>query len=513
MRYIRWIAVASLVVVGLAFAQNNVLTIGTTDSVTELSTANSYDYFTWHVLAQTAQGLVRTKPGGTEIEPSLATSWDVSNGGLTYTFNLRHGVTFTDGSAFNAAAVKWSFDRALKLDGPKGALGLIKGDIKNITVTDPYTVVFTLSHPDATFLARLAPPISPVEIMSPKSTPADSFAKGKYAGTGPYKLVSYVPNQRVVLEAYSGYWGTKPKVSRVIYNMYSDASALRSALQSGAIDIAYRSLNPQDITSLAKNASFKEVKPSGSLSIRYMLFNVSQKPFDNVKIRQAIAYAVDRQAIVTDVFSGINQPLYSMVPPGMWSHIDVFPHRDLEKAKQLLQQAGYSASNPLSFTLWYPTGHYGSTEPDVAAELKTALEQTGMMKVTLAALDWGTYTTRMPQGALGVFTLGWYPDFIDPDNFLAPWLVDSTKSLGTFWNQAPDFAQYQQLLTKSIETTDQTVRAGYYEQVQKMSANDVPFIPLWQTYGQLIAFTKPNVSGMVIDPAGNWDVATVGLSQ
>jgi len=272
-------------------------------------------------------------------------------------------------------------------------------------------------------------------------------------------------------------------------------------------------LNPQDITSLAKNASFKEVKPSGSLSIRYMLFNVSQKPFDNVKIRQAIAYAVDRQAIVTDVFSGINQPLYSMVPPGMWSHIDVFPHRDLEKAKQLLQQAGYSASNPLSFTLWYPTGHYGSTEPDVAAELKTALEQTGMMKVTLAALDWGTYTTRMPQGALGVFTLGWYPDFIDPDNFLAPWLVDSTKSLGTFWNQAPDFAQYQQLLTKSIETTDQTVRAGYYEQVQKMSANDVPFIPLWQTYGQLIAFTKPNVSGMVIDPAGNWDVATVGLSQ
>ncbi len=509
----RWLLIAVLAAGALAFAQNNVLTIGTTDSVTELSPANSYDFFTWHVFQQTAQGLVMLEPGTTKIVPSLATSWDISSDGLTYTFHLRHGVTFTDGTPMNSEAVKWSFDRELKLDGPKGGVGLIKGDIKSIATPDPYTVVFTLNAPDATFLARLAPAIAPSEIFSPKSTPADSFAKGKYAGTGPYKLVSYVPNQRVVLEAYKGYWGPQPKTPRVIYNMYSDASALRSALQSGAIDIGYRSFNPQDVTSLAKDASFKEVKPSGSLSIRYMVFNISQKPFDNVDVRRAISYAVNRQAIVTDVFSGINQPLYSMVPPGMWSHIDVFPKRDLEKAKQLLQQAGYSASNPLDITLWYPTGHYGSTEPDVAAVLKTALEQTGILKVKLEALDWGTYATRMSQGAMGVFTLGWYPDFIDPDNFLAPWLTDSTKSLGTFWNQAPDFAQYKSLITKAREATTQSDRATYYEQVQKMTATDVPFIPLWQNFGQLIAFTKPNVSGMVIGPDGSWLVDSVSLSQ
>ena len=509
----RWFLTLLIAATGLAFAQNGVLTIGTTDSVTELSPANSYDFFTWNVLAQTAEGLVKLKPGGTQIEPSLATSWDISSDGLTYTFHLRQGVTFTDGSPMNAQAVKWSFDRALKLDGPKGAVGLIKGDIKSIATPDANTVVFTLNQPDATFLARLAPPISPVMIMSPKSTPADSFAKGKYAGTGPYKLVSYVPNQRVVLEAYKGYWGAQPKEPRVIYNMYSDASALRSALQSGAIDIGYRSFNPQDITSLAKDSSYTEVKPSGSLSIRYLLFNVTQKPFDNVDVRRAISYAVDRQAIVNDVFSGINKPLYSMVPPGMWSSKDVFPQRDLEKAKQLLQQAGYSASNPLDITLWYPTGHYGSTEPDVAAVLKTSLEQTGMIKLKLSALDWGTYTTRMSQGALGFFTLGWYPDFIDPDNFLAPWLVDSTQSLGTFWDKAPDFSKYQDLIKKARESTKQDVRATYYEQVQQLSATDVPFIPLWQNFGQLIAFTKPNVSGMVIDPAGNWLVSSVSLSQ
>ncbi|HKI55809.1 MAG TPA: ABC transporter substrate-binding protein [Trueperaceae bacterium] len=509
----RWLLLAALAASGLALAQNNVLTIGTTDSVTELSPANSYDFFTWNVLAQTSEGLVKLQPGGTQIEPSLATSWDISSDGLTYTFHLRQGVTFTDGSPMNAQAVKWSFDRALKLDGPKGAVGLIKGDIKSIATPDDSTVVFTLNQPDATFLARMAPPISPVEIMSPKSTPADSFAKGKYAGTGPYKLVSYVPNQRVVLEAYSGYWGPQPKEPRVIYNMYSDASALRSALQSGAIDIGYRSFNPQDVISLEKDQSFKEVKPSGSLSIRYLLFNVTQKPFDNATVRQAISYAVDRQAIVSDVFSGINKPLYSMVPPGMWSSIDVFPKRDVEKAKQLLQQAGYSSSNPLDITLWYPTGHYGSTEPDVAAVLKTSLEQTGMMQVKLSALDWGTYDTRMSQGALGFFTLGWYPDFIDPDNFLAPWLTDSTHSLGTFWDKAPDFSQYKDLITKARASTDQSTRAADYQQVQKLSAQDVPFIPLWQNFGQLIAFTKPNVSGMVIDPAGNWLLDTVTTSQ
>ena len=106
---------------------------------------------------------------------------------------------------------------------------------------------------------------------------------------------------------------------------------------------------------------------------------------------------------------------------------------------------------------------------------------------------------HVPQGNLGFFTLGWYPDFVDPDNFLAPWLVDSTQSLGTFWDKAPDFAQYQKLIKEARASTKQDVRATYYEQVQQLSATDVPFIPLWQNFGQLIAFTKPNVTGMVTE--------------
>ncbi len=274
------LALALALGLSLAFAKTpaDTLVIGTIDSVTELSPANAYDFFTWWVFDQTAEGLVATKPGTTQIVPGLATSWDISSDGLTYTFHLRHGVTFTDGSPLNAQAVKQSFDRIIKLNGPKGAVGLISGDIKDIKAVDQYTVQFDLNQPDASFIARLAPPISVSMIYSPKSTPADAFAKGKYAGTGPYKLVSYVPNQRVVLQAYKGYWGDAPKISKVIINHYSDASALRSALESGAIDIAYRSLNPQDIVSLSKNSNFKEVTAPSSLSIRYLLFNIDYKP-------------------------------------------------------------------------------------------------------------------------------------------------------------------------------------------------------------------------------------------
>ena len=507
----RWKGLSAMLIglAGLVFAQSNVLVIGTTDRVTELSPANSYDYLTWEVLAQTAEGLVALKPGTTEIVPSLATSWDISADGLTYTFHLRKGVTFTDGSQFNAAAVKWSFNRNLKLNGPKGGVGLIKGDIKSIKAVSEYTVQFDLNYPDATFLARLAPDIAPSEIYSPKSTPADSFAKGKYAGTGPYELVSYVPNQRVVLKAYPGYWGPQPKISQVVINIYSDASALRAAVQSGAVDIGYRTFNPQDVVSLAKDTNLKEVKSSGSLSIRYLVFNITQKPFGNVLVRRALAYAVNREAIVRDVFSNINQPLYSMVPPGMWSHVNVFPRYDVAKAQALLKQAGYSTTHPLDITLWYAPEHYGSTESGVAAVLKSSIEQTGMVKVKLGSIAWGTYTARMSQGALGFFTLGWYPDFVDPDNFLAPWLTDSPEGLGTFWNKAPDFKSYKKLIEAARATSSKDQRTADYVKLQQMTAVDVPFNPLWQNFSQLIAFTKPDISGMIINSSGQYQFKTI----
>jgi len=489
-----------------AAAPRDTIVLGTTDKITTLDPANSYDYWTWFVFQNTAQALVGFKPGTTEIVPQLAESWTVSPDGKVYTFTLRRGVTFTDGAPFNAAAVKFSFDRALKLKGPEGAVGLIE-NIQAVDVVDPYTVRFTLKDADATTLSRLSESIGISVITSPKSTPANAFAKGfnQYAGTGPYRLTQYTPGQRTVFEAYARYWGAKPKSRRVITVFYADSAALAAAVESGQVDVGYRSFSPDDIKRLSTSAKLQVVRSAQFPSVRYIVFNVTAAPFDNVKVRRAISYAVNRDRIVSDVFGGLNQPLYSMVPPGMWSHIDAFPKRDLAKAKSLLSEAGYSASNKLALTLWYTPSHYGTTESDAAAVLKSALEETGLVSVEVKSSEWGDYTKAMSAGQFGMFLLGWFPDFVDPDNFLAPWLTESPQGLGTFLNKAAGsvdkqfYADFQKVLGDAKKTADQTRRSVLYKQAQQKLADSAILVPLWQNLAQSYVIAQKNVKGITLD--------------
>ncbi|HED04548.1 MAG TPA: peptide ABC transporter substrate-binding protein [Candidatus Fraserbacteria bacterium] len=550
----------------LTQTQGQVLTIGTTDRITELSPANSYDYWTWHVFRQTTNGLVTIKPGTSEVIPALAKSWDISADGTVYTFKLRQGVTFTDGTAFNCAAMKWSIDRNLKLNGPKGGVYLISM-IKETKCLDDYTLQITIKSPDTTFIKRLDNP--PAWAYSPKSTPADTFAKGKWAGTGPYEMIEYKPEERVVYQAYDKYWGCNdsivtaaekaifcPRIKKVIEVFYANAAALAAATQSGEVDIGFRTFNPDDIISMEKNPNLKEFKASSSVAIRYLVFNVTMAPFNNPLVREAIALSVDRSAIVSKVFAGINKPLYTMVPPGFAESENVFPARDLATARELLKQAGYTKDHPLEITLSFTPKHYGSTESDVAAVMKTSLEETGVIKLNLESLEWGTMTSRMSKAdELPFFLLGWYPDFLDPDNFLAPWLTESTKSLGSFTTDTVN-VKFQNM---ERTETDPTVRAlifaawqGYMaadwpwesfsailkaklEAIANMTKlpavkglaeeaiNQIPWgissltdrlakakelqdtvqpvvvIPLWQNMVQMYAFTKPNITGVVLD--------------
>ncbi|MGH2403918.1 MAG: ABC transporter substrate-binding protein [bacterium] len=481
------------------------IVLGTTDKITDLDPANSYDYWTWHVFQNTAEALVAFKPGTTEIVPSLATSWSVSGDGKVYTFKLRRGVTFTDGAPFNAQAVKFSFDRAFKLKGPNGALGLIE-NIKSVDAVDPATVRFTLKDADATFLSRISESIAISVIVSPKTTPANAFAKGvQYAGTGPYRLAQYTPGQRTVYEAYANYWGPKPKSRRVITVFYADSAALSAAVQSGQVDVGYRSFSPEDIKRLSKNDKLQVTRSQSFPSVRYIVFNVTASPFDNAKVRQAVAYAVNRDRIVSDVFGGLNQPLYSMVPPGMWSHENAFPKRDIAKARSLLGEAGHSDSNKLSLTLWYTPTHYGNTEADAAAVIKSSLEETGLMTVEVKSSEWGDYTKAMAKGQFGMFLLGWFPDFVDPDNFLAPWLTESPEGLGTFLNKATgaadkqSYADFQKLLGDAKKTADRNARSALYRQAQQKLAGSAILVPLWQNLAQSYVIAQKNVKGVTLD--------------
>lgn len=475
-------------------ASGEVLVVGTTDRITTLDPADSYDYWSSNVIFNTHDGLVETKPGGTEIEPVLAKNWKVSRDGLTYTFFLREGVTFTDGTPFDANAVKYSLERTIKLGGDPAFL--IADVITNVTVVDRYTLEIKLKKPDATFLGRLA--FTCAFPISPTSAPADKFTTKWTAGTGPYKVVEYVPEERVVYELYENYWGPKPKITTIVEIFYADATALRLAIETGEVDVAFRTFEVDDVTALEKKSGLKVIRGEKTMSIRYNVFNVTQPPFDNKLVRQAISYAMNRKAICDRIFAGVNKPLYSMVPPGLWSHIDAFPERDLEKARELLKQAGYSEKNPLKITLWYTPKHYGTMEADVAVVEATSLEETNMIKVDIKYAEWATYIDYFTKGILGFFLLGWYPDYIDPDNYVDPFVSTSGgKSLGTFYSSPAMDA----LLITAREVVDIETRVKLYEKIQKIISEEVPVLPLWFNVLQHIAVVKEDVKGVLLDPS------------
>jgi len=489
------------------------IVVGTTDSVqTTLDPADAYDYFANDVVMyNVGGGLVDYTPGTTTIVPNLATSWTVSSDGLTWTFNLRQGVKFADGTAFDANVVKYSIDRQMAIDEPEGPFAGVGLDtlINKTVVTGPLQVQFVLNQPFSAFLAMVA--FNAMFPVNPNVAPMHAIVN--YTGTvntevpndiGPYMLsnwqrtagkdveMDFVPNPNW-WNVSSGY----PKTKNIIYKFYSDSTTLNLALQSGSIDIAYRQLAPADIQSYQSNTKFKVWQGPGQF-IQYLVFNEKQAPFDKVDVRKAIATALDRSLITNTVFLGQTVPLYSMVPIGMSYHTDSFKtmygDADTAKATSLLQSAGYSTSNPLKFTLTYPTGHYSSTD-GIASALKQALEKTGVIQVTLANEPWANYKASTGADQLQVYIYGWYPDFIDPYDYTYPFLPpDGVGFLHTHY-LSPTMSQ---LLHQAAGNTDPTAFPKIYTQIQDQVATDVPMVPLFQ--GTTIVITNPAVGGIVLDP-------------
>ncbi|HEY8202939.1 MAG TPA: ABC transporter substrate-binding protein, partial [Actinomycetota bacterium] len=184
---------------------------------------------------------------------------------------------------------------------------------------------------------------------------------------------------------------------------------------------------------------------------------------------------------------------------------DAFPKRDVAKAKSLLSEQGFSESNKLSLTLWYTPTHYGNTEADASAVIKASLEETGVVSVEVKSSEWGDYTKSMRAGQFGIFLLGWFPDFVDPDNFLAPWLVESPEGLGTFLNKATGtvdkqfYTDFQKILGDAKKTADQNRRTGFYKQAQQKLADSAILVPLWQNLAQSYVIGQKNVKGITLD--------------
>jgi len=475
-------------------AEMKTIVIGTTDKVTVLDPADSYDFHTWEIHHNTMDTLLHYIPGTTDLEPGLAAEMpEVSDDGMEYTFKLVEGVSFPDGTPFNAEAVKWSIDRVFALEGDPN--WLVTSFVESVEVVDEYTVKFKLLAPVNYFPLLVATqPYSPIssKCYSEDAIDADSTC----GGVGPYKITKWERDVEMVLEAYDGYPGPAPKTTKIIMKYYADATTMRLAVESGEIDVATKTLNPTDYADLEAAGELQVIEGPGA-QIRYICFNVTTPPFDQPEVRQAIAAASDREAITSIAFQGTHAPLYSMVPMGMWSHIDAFAERDVEKAKELLTAAGYSEDSKLQMDLWWTPTHYGPTEADVATVLKDNLEETGMIEVNLQNTEWATYKEYMNAGSMPVFLLGWYPDYLDPDNYTWSWGHSSASDdMGIFYASDEMDALLEAGQTAATLRGDD--RLKIYQDAQELWTVDVPTIPL--TQGALLVVAQPDVEGIVLDP-------------
>lgn len=470
------------------------IVIGVTDKVTDLDPSNAYDFYTWEVMYNTMGGLMRYKPGTTELEPYLAESYEVLENGKVYIFHLRKDLKFADGTPCTAHDVVRSIERVMKINGDPA--WLVTDFVEKVEAVDDYTVKFTLKTPVSYFLALVAtPPYFPVH---PAYKPDEIDPDQTAGGVGPYKIVKWVRDQELILEANPYFFGEKPKTERIVVRFYQDATTLRLAVEKGDVDIAWRTLKPVDLESLKQNKNLKVIEAPGAY-IRYIVVNVGMEPTNEKLVRQAIAAAVDRNDIAQRVYMGTVEPLYTLIPMGMWAHKPVFKEKygdgNIELARELLAKAGYDENNKLRVELWWTPTHYGDTEKDLAQVLKEQLEATGVIEVELKSAEWSTYVDYLRKGAMMLSLLGWYPDYLDPDDYTAPFLKSgSNKWTGSGYSNP----EMDELLEKAATSTDINERTKYYEQAQDLLAEDVPIIPLIQ--GKLYIVANKDIGGITLDP-------------
>lgn len=493
------VAAASIPGVAQAADEEGII-IGTTDTVQTLDPAKCYSYYCSNVYQNTGETLVSYAPGQSQVSPQLAESMpEISDDGLTYTFKIRKGVKFHDGSDLTSADVKFSLNRNLWINHPEGAGFLLSG-IKSIDTPDDYTVVIHLKAPDVTFVSKLAYTIATILPSDAYPSPDgpipndaepgtyEKYVKEDFIGTGPYKIADFRENQSMLLEAFDDYWGKKPRNKKVLIRFFAKSSQMLVALKSGEIDVAFRHLTPEQRDSLANDDNIKTIKGAGA-SIRYIVFNPNLDPAGRKEVRQAIAAAVDRDRIIKNVLGGAAEPLYSMVPPAFAAAYKP-SFKDMYAGKK---PSDY-VDGKVKLTLWYSRGHYGDTEPALAQTLQRTLQETGAFDVSLESSEWAEYTANAwpgPSGQYSAFLLGWYPDYLDPDDYLSPFYHSEESFLRMYDNKKMDELISAEQTASGPNTAE---RMKTFADIQQLAAEDAPIVPMYVITP--FAFARKNIEGV-----------------
>lgn len=486
------------------------MTLGTTDKVTSIDPAGSYDNGSFFVMNQIYAFITNTKPGGGETVPSpdIAESADFTSP-TEFTVKLKSGLKFANGHDLTSSDVKFTYDRMVKIADPNGPASLL-GNLAKVDAPDPTTVVFTLKVAnDQTFAQVLSSPAGPLvdeEVFPADKVLADEdIVKGK-PFSGQYSISSWSKNDLVSYEAnpeYKGMLGA-PATSKVNVKHYTEASNLRLDIEKGNIDVAWRSLSATDIESLGKVDTLKVHEGPGG-EIRYLVFNFNTMPFGAKDkepnpakakaVRQAMASLIDREAVASSVFKNTYTPLWSYIPDGLPGSGTQFKDNygngsgkpDVDKAKAALQAAG--VSTPVTLNIQYSPDHYGPSSGDEYAAYKSQLENGGLFTVNLQSTEWVQYSKDRSSDVYPMHQLGWFPDISDADNYLTPFF-----SKESFLANHYDNAEVQKLIGEQVGITDKSAREAAFKKISDLVSDDVSTLPLLQ--GKQIAISGTGVKGV-----------------
>ncbi|NMG20347.1 ABC transporter substrate-binding protein [Brasilonema bromeliae] len=489
------------------------ITIGTTLNPRTLDPADAYELQSLGLVYNMSDRLYTYEPGSTEVKPQLATALPkVSQDGLTYTIPLRQGVVFHDGTPFDAKAMAFSLERFIKNGGKPSFL--LADVVALVKATSDYELTIQLKKPFAAFSSLLA--FSGTCPVSPKAYEigAEKFKPNIFIGTGPYKLARYGTDS-LQFDVFDKYWGEKPANGGINLQILSSPANLYNSFRTGAVDVAYLSLEPDQIRSLeasAKKGDWQAITAQGSV-VSYLVLNRNQKPLDKPEVRQAVASMINRPLMNQRVLLGQASPLYSMVPKTLEVSQPLFKDKygdgNVDKAKQLLTSAGFSKEKPVKLQVWYPSS---SPIRSLAAQLIKAYADKymdGMLQFEVNVVDGATFYRGIAKSFYPTALLDWYPDFIDADNYIQPFLGcdkgSNAKGCEKGGSQTQGSFYYSEtmnnLITEQRQEQNPQARKKIFADIQAQIATDVPYVPLWQNKDYV--FARKGVSGVQLDPTQN----------
>jgi len=462
--------------------------------------------------------LVEFKPGTTEIVPGLALHWEISDDGLAYTFHLREKVSFhstnyfTPSRHFNADDVLYSFNRQRDSTSPwyKVSGGVYKyyndmgfnSLIRDVIKLDDYRIKIVLNKPDSPFLSNMAMDFA--SILSKEY--ADSVMQAgtpekldvKPIGTGPFMFVKYEKDAFIRYQAHPRYWRGRETLDKLVFAITVDPSVRYARLRTGECQVMAYPL-PTDIKSMKNNPAINVDEQPG-LNTAYWSFNISKAPFDQLRVRQAMNYAINRQAILDVIYQGTGKIANSVIPPAIWSWKapdNVYVYNP-DRAKKLLAEAGVAGGLKIDIWAMPVQRPYNPNARKMAELIQQDLSKVGI-KANIVTYEWGTYLKKSREGEHQTILLGWTGDNGDPDNFFSPLLSCAAAETGnnrSFWCNR----EFDNLIALARIEQDQAKRKKLYRLAEVIFKQEAP----WVTIAHSVRYQPylKNIEGLKIDPFG-----------